>query len=245
MKLITLNTWCGKIYEPLISFIKQHSNDTDIFCFQEIRNGYYENKEKGSNEWVDMFRDIKKMLPNHNGYFSEMSQGVGIATFINSKIKVEKVDTHEILSKEDTHHIKMEDGWSYYARLMQSIKIKNKDLIIHNFHGIPGNLKKDTPERKLQTERILEIINKNNEKQIIVGDFNLDIKTEAISLLGSNMRNLIQEGNFTTTRNSNYKKQSIMPFADYVFISKEIEVKNFQVLQDEVSDHLALLLEFN
>ena len=79
----------------------------------------------------------------------------------------------------------------------------------------------------------------------MVGDFNLDIKTKAVSLLENNMRNLIKEGNFTTTRNSNFKRQSIMPFADYIFISKEIEVKNFQVLQDEVSDHLALLLEIN
>lgn len=245
MKLISLNSWCGIISEPLKNFINQHSKEIDIFCFQEIRNGYYGNKEKGSKEWVNMFSDIEKMLPNHRGYFSEMSQGVGIATFINTNIKVEKVDTHEILSKEDTHHIKMEDGCSYYARLMQSIDLNNGDLVIHNFHGIPGNLKRDTSERKLQTDRILEVINSINKPQIIVGDFNLDINTEAIYRIEEKMRNLIKEGSIKTTRNSLYKSYDILPYADFAFVSKNIKVKDFQVLQEEVSDHLALLLEFN
>jgi len=229
--------------EPLKIFIKQHADKTDIFCFQEVRNGYYGDKEKGSNEWVNMFSDIEKMLPNHKGYFSEMSQGVGIASFVNQNIKVEKVDTHEILSKEDTHHIKMEDGWSYYARLMQSINLNDGELIVHNFHGIPGDLKKDTPERKLQTDRILDVINSNNESQVIVGDFNLNINTEAISKIEEKMRNLIKEKNIKTTRNSLYKSYTTLPYADFAFVSKDIEVKDFKVLQDEVSDHLALSLE--
>ena len=245
MKLITLNTWCGKVHEPLNYFIKNHSIDTDIFCFQEVRNGRYLNQEEEEGEIIDLFNEIETILSDFQGYYAEMSSGVGIATFIKKSIKTKLIGTSQILSKEDLSHVKRPNGTSYYSRIMQSIKIEDMDLIIHNFHGIPGNLKKDTPERKLQTERILEVINKNKEKQIIVGDFNLDIKTEAVSLLGSDMRNLIKEGSFTTTRNSNYKQQSIMPFADYAFISKEIKVKDFQVLQDEVSDHLPLLLNFD
>ena len=38
MKLITLNTWSGKLDKQLKSFIKNHSGDVDIFCFQEIFN---------------------------------------------------------------------------------------------------------------------------------------------------------------------------------------------------------------
>jgi hypothetical protein len=61
--------------EQLKIFINQKENETDVFCFQEVRNGYYGNKEKGSNEWTNMFSDIEKMLPNHNGYFSETNSG--------------------------------------------------------------------------------------------------------------------------------------------------------------------------
>lgn len=244
MKLITLNIWCGTLYEPLKTFIESHAKDTDIFCFQEVRNGEYINQPKEINERVELFNEMKSMLLDFTGYFSEMAPGVGIATFIRNDIKVEEVKSTQILTTEDTSHIKMPSGNSYYPRLMQSTYTENPKLIIHNFHGIPGRLKKDTPERELQTNRLLEIINKSNDPQILVGDFNLDLNTEAITKLENSIRNLIKENGVKLTRNSRYKDHQTLPFADYIFISKNIEVKNFEVLQDEVSDHLALLLEF-
>ncbi len=49
MKLITLNTNGGRVFEPLMNFIKTHSSDTDIFCFQEVFNGK-DAKLKGRKE---------------------------------------------------------------------------------------------------------------------------------------------------------------------------------------------------
>jgi endonuclease/exonuclease/phosphatase family metal-dependent hydrolase len=57
------------------------------------------------------------------------------------------------------------------------------------------------------------------------------------------MRNLITEYGVTSTRTSLYTKTEER-FADYIFVSKDIEVKDFKVLPDVVSDHAALLLEF-
>ena len=36
MKLITLNTWGGKLLNPLLEFVRKYSQDVDIFCFQEM-----------------------------------------------------------------------------------------------------------------------------------------------------------------------------------------------------------------
>lgn len=36
MKLISLNTWGGHLFEPLMEFIKSEAKTTDIFCFQEV-----------------------------------------------------------------------------------------------------------------------------------------------------------------------------------------------------------------
>src|SRR3989344_437816 len=69
MKLISLNTWGGKIYKPLIKFIQENSKDTDIFCFQEVFkttsdvNVRYERR-------MNLFKDISQILDNHKGYFS-------------------------------------------------------------------------------------------------------------------------------------------------------------------------------
>lgn len=244
MKLISLNAWCGIKYESLKGFLQFQSKDVDIFCFQEIRNGKYLDQMEESNERESLFQDLKGILPDFIGYFSEMVPGVGIATFVRKNIEVEKVDSKQILTAQETSRLSMSDGNSYYPRLVQSIYFKNRNLIIHNFHGIPGNSKKDTPERFLQTDRLLKVINNSVAPQIIVGDFNLDMNTEVVLKLSGKMRNLVKENRIKTTRNSNYGPFKVWPFADYAFVSKDIKVNKFTVLPDEVSDHLALSLDF-
>ena len=56
------------------------------------------------------------------------------------------------------------------------------------------------------------------------------------------LRNLINEYSIATTRPRNFAYDR--PYADYVFVSPEIQVQRFSALPDEVSDHLALQLEF-
>ncbi len=56
------------------------------------------------------------------------------------------------------------------------------------------------------------------------------------------LRNLIKEYGITSTRTSFYTKPE--KFADYMLVSPGVEVKDFKVLPDEVSDHSPLYLEF-
>lgn len=244
MKLISLNVWCGIKYGLLKEFLEYQSLETDIFCFQEVRNGEYLEQNEGLNERPDLYKELESILPNFKGYYTEMATGVGVASFIRNNIGVERVKSSQILSIKEIKHLKMSNGNSYYPRMAQSIYLKDKDLVIHNFHGIPGSHKKDTKERNLQTKRLLEMTN-NDNSQIMVGDFNLDLNTEAISMLGDRMENLIKVFGVKSTRNSNYNNFKTLPFADYAFSSKDIRVNSFQVLSDEVSDHLALFLDFS
>ncbi|MFA5130886.1 MAG: endonuclease/exonuclease/phosphatase family protein [Patescibacteria group bacterium] len=244
MKLISLNVWCGIKYEALIKFLELQLKDTDIFCFQEVRNGEYLNQEAGPEERTNLFKDLEGALPDFTGYFAEMVPGVGMATFIRNNIKVEKVEPVVMFTIDEIKHLKIPVGFRHYPRLMQSIYLQNNNLIVHNFHGIPGNSKQDTPERDIQTNRLLKIINSSIAPQIIVGDFNLDMNTEAISRLGQKMKNLVKEGGFKTTRNANYNNIEALPYADYAFVTENLKIDKFEVLPDEVSDHLALSLNF-
>lgn len=244
MKLVSLNVWCGVKYEELKKFLKYQSKDIDIFCFQEVRNGKYLNQAENINEKIKLFKDMETILPGFTGYFAEMASGVGLAAFVRNGIEVSQVKSVQIMASEDLEHLSGVNGVKFYPRTLQSLYLKDGNLIIHNFHGIPKGDKKDTPERVLQTQRLLEIIDSNDASQILVGDFNLNIDTEAIAKLESRMRNLIKGSEFKTTRNSNYEYFEIMPFADYIFVSEGIKVDKFKVLPDEASDHLALLLDF-
>src|SRR5581483_6196425 len=63
MKLISLNTWGGRLFEPLMKFIRLHGATTDIFCFQEL---YFAESERGMSFGVraDLAKQIEKTLPD-------------------------------------------------------------------------------------------------------------------------------------------------------------------------------------
>jgi endonuclease/exonuclease/phosphatase family metal-dependent hydrolase len=243
MQLISLNTWGGRV-PGIIPFLANKSHSTDIFCFQEVYNNAPEKERETAEERPNLFEELKLLLPEFNAYFAPQVEGVGLATFVNKKIGIESSDSQTILSAEDLIHLKMPDESNYYPRILQCVFLKQPKITIYNFHGVPGGGKVDTAERKNQTERLLNILDKDKNPKILTGDFNLNINTQAVSDLEQAMQNPLKGSSFTSTRSSLYKNRSTMPIADYSFLSPEIKVEDFQVLPDEISDHLALQLRF-
>ncbi len=77
----------------------------------------------------------------------------------------------------------------------------------------------------------------------MVGDLNLELNTKSLAILEEGMRNLIKENSIVSTRSRYHKGPN--KFADYAIVSNDVQVVHFGVLQDQVSDHLALLLQFD
>lgn len=80
-------------------------------------------------------------------------------------------------------------------------------------------------------------------RKILCGDFNLDISTESVRMLEQEMINLVREFKINSTRSA------LAPlgkgrFADYIFASDKIKINKFNVLNDVVSDHLPLYVDF-
>lgn len=77
MKLITLNIWGGKVFEPLMSFFKKHAEDTDIFCLQEVFNNPPHIKSQVQTKIAkeDIYKDIAGMLKDFDGYFAPTQDG--------------------------------------------------------------------------------------------------------------------------------------------------------------------------
>jgi endonuclease/exonuclease/phosphatase family metal-dependent hydrolase len=239
MKLITLNTWGGRINQPLLRFIK-NNDSIDIFCFQEMNNNATDDMmDSPQEEDRNLFSHIQETLPNFTGYFSPQVPGTGHAIFIKKEINVDRVEFYHILDEHEIVH--MPDP---FPRILQSIHLKDNPLTIYNFHGVPKAEKKDNPVRDLQTTRVMDIVNKDTNPKIIVGDFNLNPDTKAIATFELKFTNQMKESNYTTTRSHYYDKIKDFPFADYIFTSPEIKVNQFQVLNVEVSDHLPLFLDF-
>lgn len=254
MKLITLNIWGGKVFAPLIDFIKLQANSTDIFCFQEMFHTPTD-RTVSSEMRVNIYSEIKNILPDFEAFFCPAQDGVdfggpvdfelsyGLSMFIKKSITVdEHGDTFVFRNKNS----RINDSTSV-GRNVEYLSFKKDDekFIVFNFHGLwNGGGKTDSEDRLEQSQKVKTFMDKfTNTKKILCGDFNLAPNTESLALLENNMKNLVKEFNITSTRSSLYPKPE--KFADYILVSLDIHVHHFEVLQDEVSDHLPLLLEFD
>ena len=122
--------------------------------------------------------------------------------------------------------------------------VNSKTYTIVNVHGLwNGKGKGDSTQRITQSHNIRNFLNKSSNAKIICGDFNLRPDTESISIISENMDDLVGRYEVQGTRTSIYDKEE--KYADYIFTSPEVRIRNFEVLPDEVSDHSPLLLEFS
>lgn len=242
MKLITLNVWGGHLRNPLLRFI--HNNrHIDFFCLQELYfNAHRTISVKERELSLNIFSDLKKLLPDHRAIFKPAVENVyGIGMFIRNDIDI--IGEGEINIHQRQHYPGI--GLNH-DRNLQWIECNhnNKIFSILNVHGLwNGKGKKDTPERIIQSQRIRQFMDTINTPKILCGDFNLRPDTESMKLLELGMRNLISSNNIKSTRTRFYTKQE--QFADYVLISPEIKVNQFAVMNDEVSDHAPLFLDFD
>jgi exonuclease III len=223
MKILFFNlNYARNDFNGILDFIK---NDFDVLCFQEI-NG-------------EIKREIDNILVDYEcGFISKElgeSGSFNIATYINKKFNNFSFEILEDNLSETTPAVflEVEDGNSKYNIL--------------NFHGQPKpGTKLDTKEREEASKRIIDFMKEKSGEKIIGGDFNLLPNTQSIlAFENSGYKNLIKEFNIKTTRNNNAWKhyEDKQLFADYVFVSKNLKIKKFEVIENEISDHLPIILE--
>lgn len=260
MKLISLNTWGGRLLDPLLEFIKEKAADTDIFCFQEVFMG--EKAETDShgvrfnlaNEISRILKDFTPFFheaPEDSLYFQDATLPVpyGIATFVKKSLNVENVDGFPTWEKSLIPEEPIVPSNGNFLHL--DVKNPSENFTIGNLHGYLTfkSGKRDSPIITYQAEKVVNFFENHREsaKHILIGDFNLHPSAQSMKIFEKNLRNLIKEFDIKTTRNSNYKDMEKYEdyIADYCFVSKNVAVESFKVLPDIISDHQPLYLEFD
>ncbi len=241
MKVVQLNIWGGKLKNEIINFLKHE--DADIVCLQEVfdygGSGY---------AYLTMLNEIISATDYEHSYFSPtlstsyMEQVVEFGNAILSKKSFNNkstIFTHG--SYIEKYDVVKDD---YNIRNFQHVILseKNKNLNVINHHGYHV---KTTKLGNKKSEKSVEIIDNYIEKLtgpvIVTGDFNVYPESETLSGLNSRLINLPKKNKIEstyTTFGGPYK------VCDYVFVSDDIVVVDFQVSEQIVSDHKALILEF-
>jgi len=243
MELVTLNIWGGKLKSPLLGFFKKYSQEVDIFCLQEVFHHGKSSYHLYDDADMNIFSQIAAVLPGHTGYFTTpQTDEFGLAIFIRKTIPVVKVGETYVFRWKNA---RVGDDGKTLGKHLQFIQFQHQSKLhtVINFHGLwIGGDKNDTPDRLQQSQNIIKFLNTLKGKVILAGDYNLLPNTQSMHLLETaGLRNLVTEYGIASTRSHYYGKTE--KYADYVLTSKDIVVKDFRVLPQIVSDHLALAVD--
>lgn len=254
MKVISLNTWGGRAgKQNLLSFFERMKDDVDVFCLQEMWSAPYEHldgKDAGgvaidhANIMVYGVQEISELLSGHDAFFRPHNlDNYGLLMLVRKGLKI--LEEGETYVHKDKGYIPEGDA-GRHARNIQHVTLETplgKRTVAH-MHGLwNGQGKGDSADRLMQSDKAVAFLSSIDHPYVFCGDFNLLPETQSMKKLeASGLRNLITEYGVTSTRTSFYTKPET--FADYMLVSEGIDVKEFRVLPDEVSDHAALWLEF-
>ena len=243
---MTLNIWGGQVFEPLMDFFKKHQEDTDIFCLQEVFNNPPQIKSRVQTKSAkeDIYKDIAEVLKDFDGHMAPTQDGEeSLCMFVKKKFGVQEIADHFVYRWRNA--MEGNDASTYGINVQYAKFSKDKkNYMVCNLHGHwTPNFKGDNPARLEQSENIKKLLDNFEGAKILCGDFNVVPDTKSMEILETSMRNLVKEYKVTTTRSHFYTKEH--KFADYILVSPEIQVKKFEVIQDVVSDHLPLMLEFD
>lgn len=257
MKLLSLNLGI-KIdnTSKVVSFLREM--EADIVCLQEVPDHSERTAKNMFQVKTALDRNLKSIYPY--SYFSPLWQARGFTkldfggyieqgNYILSKFPIIKSSTNFFHKKyekvEDWHTVNFhtED----HGRALQSVDLDcdGKILKVFNLHGIWTSDKKGDHRTVRQAEFILDQVKAKEIPTILAGDFNLLPDSKSIEMIDRELRNLIAESEYKSTRpcfDDNLDKGDNI--VDYIFVNKKVIVTNFEVLENEISDHLPLVLDF-
>lgn len=242
MKLIQLNMWGGRLEKQLENFFA--SEQPDITCLQEAisipgNGAIFISPESLQDQWE------KPTSLFHSAVFS-FSFMLREARFGNAIISTLPMIKTETIFTNLVHKPGFDfDVDDYNIRNLQHaiIEIGERRLNVLNHHGHHVPTHKNGNEDTLrQMRHIAGYIDTLEGPVILTGDFNLAPHSESLEVINEKLDNLSVRYKLETTRTALTHKKEV---CDYIFVSEEIKVKDFKASDEVVSDHQALVLEFD
>jgi len=243
MKILQLNVWGGRLGSVVSElFVRENA---DIVCIQEIVS------VPGGQSFF--FEDMEE-LQEHAKYPHAHHTPSGVMNYMNRKAswgncilsRIPFVDTNDQYTYgEMVNNFDFLENDDYNrGRVLQHVVVENGSDTLHilNHHGHHNHGHKNGDEETMRQCGMIADYVKNLEGQVVLcGDFNLVPDSESLEQINRVLVNHVKEREVVTTRTPLTHKTEA---CDYIFTSPSIEVKNFQVLDDIVSDHKALTVEF-
>jgi len=170
-----------------------------------------------------------------------------MGNYTKSKYKILKAQS--IFLEGDLTYNTSQNEWpgeQCRAILLVDFFINGGSLRVINYHGIWTQDKKGNEKTYEACNKILNFASEFDGSVIICGDFNLLPDTQSMKIFQSDFISLVDHFNIKSTRpSSNELNGNGRNVVDYIFLDKKVKVNSFRVLNNDVSDHLPLVLDFD
>lgn len=254
MRVICVNGWLGRLNSPLANFVKQEK--PDIVCLQEA----FAPKTKSPYNFHDQYAYIDELIKVGSFKYWLFSPSwafeMGGAIIQVGNIILSK---HPLLHSTELHaygkySIKdSDDNQRTNIRVLQTCRVElpgDKKLSLANYQGyLPGA---DPIGNEISVSTIQKVAGSVRQlltPLIFCADLNITKESPAFGPIKQlNLRNLIDENNIKTTLSPVHrapKKDRDSVACDFIFISADVKVNNFQVPETIVSDHKPMILDFD
>lgn len=240
MKILQLNTWSCNL-APAISDLLNREQP-DIVTLQEVINTDHTGKILQSLDEILAESPYEYVYYAPLVEFNFMSNTAQRGNAILSKHPIEFTDT---LWTKGEFQENFDYSVGYNAArgvACATVRTPNGSVSVLSVHGYHVKEHKNGNDETLDACRmILDYTSNLKGAVIIAGDFNLTPDSDSMKVFADTYRNLCIENNVATTRNRLTKKTET---CDYI-LTRDLEVNSFRVLEDEVSDHVALEASFS
>lgn len=249
LRILQLNIYGCMYFDNFKNFLQTHTYD--VLHLQEVRG---KGKILKTIDFpLDSLPALKKLLGNsyqqvfvQTTHFTQKKLSPdGNASFIAAKFPIIEQKIMWLRKNEQPFHQTPQDISTLGAALIVcKVLVGEKPLWLLNTHLGWSPTSADTEEKEKQSSIIAAFLETLTEPFILTGDFNADSSTNTIKMLEQYGRNLATKNHVSNTLNPRlHRTQHLFPkglVVDFIFVSKDLGVKDFAVLEDDISDHLGL-----
>jgi len=244
LKLVQLNIWQGRLLPQVLRFLKKEQ--PDLICLQEV---YSSSFDTPLFDFLGGFEAIQSILPGHHGFFSAvydmaiLGEQVRFGNALFSRYPI--ISEEATLTSGESHSYKTFNGYVPNTRNLQRVMlaVDGHSLCLINHHGYWDSTPFGNEQTAEKMRIVSEIVSKSPRPLIFAGDLNIVPESLAMRPLQAQLRDLTQEYKLATTLSSLGKVKNVA--CDHIMVSSGIHVRQFTTSKTLVSDHKALLLEFD
>ena len=245
MRLVQLNIWQGRLLQQVISHLKELN--PDIVCLQEVYSSELD------TSMMPFYRSIERIsaeMPDYHVYFSPtlgmqvLGQEVFYGIAFLSRLPIKSKETFDI--NETYAFVNSAATMKVNTRNLQRVELEMPDgrsLWVANHHGYWEM----NPIGSQQTidcmQKVADILSDTPRPLIFAGDLNIIASSPAMKPIHNLLTDLTDIHGLTNTLTSLGKVADVP--CDHVCISKEIMVNNYELSPRLVSDHAAVILDFD